>query len=177
MAVPQTFLAYAPRGAGLMCAVAYIEVGQDVYGWYIGHKEGAFPCAYFKLEDFFSTAGNTFLATDWCDIYAGWKFNYASSQPKFDKAVPVDQDIIHKLVKLQDDFVGEWLFFSDDPGTQREIEAYRHSELPLQTVNIKTARLNRLNKDQPVWKYYSKEFETKILDYLMRRWPLEYGRE
>lgn len=74
MNTPQTFFAFTPRGAGLLCAVVYIEAEKDVYGWWIGHSEGDYPSAFFKLENFFSAQMTSFFATEGTDLYDGWKF-------------------------------------------------------------------------------------------------------
>jgi hypothetical protein len=57
------------------------------------------------------------------------------------------------------------------------VEAYRHQDLPVLGVNIKSRRLNKLDKSDVVWTYRSKNFDQDVLDYLMARWPLEYGKE
>ena len=36
MRSPNVFLAYAPRGVGLRCAVAYFGAGRDAFGWFTG---------------------------------------------------------------------------------------------------------------------------------------------
>ena len=39
MTQPECFIAYAPRGGGLLCAVTYFAHGDDVAGWYVGLKD------------------------------------------------------------------------------------------------------------------------------------------
>ena len=34
----ECFLAYAPRGAGLLCAVTYVSTEPDIVGWFVGAK-------------------------------------------------------------------------------------------------------------------------------------------
>jgi hypothetical protein len=177
MANPMVYLAYAPRGAGLLAAVVYVAVGEDVYGWWTGASNSDFPAAYFRLEDFFSVSGTTFHASRGSDLYGGWAFNYSSSTPELDKAVPVEQDMAHELERMQDAFWAEWLFFSEDKGAAAEIAAYASSELPLQTVNIKTSKLNKLNKDDVIWTYASTGIDLDIIDYMRARWPLDYRIE
>ena len=40
MSQPHAHLAYAPRGAGLLYAVMWIAISDDIYGWFIGSKDG-----------------------------------------------------------------------------------------------------------------------------------------
>ena len=58
--MPRQFIAYAPYGVGLMCALIYFERGADVYGWWIGARDAEWHTAYFKLEDFFTTRPTRF---------------------------------------------------------------------------------------------------------------------
>lgn len=178
MKIPQTFFAFAPRGAGLMCAVVYIEAGKDVYGWWIGHSDGDYPPAFFKLENFFSTQTTSFFATEGSDPYGGWKFDYSSGKPKrIDPPLPVEEDMCHELERLQGEFHAEWLFFDGEEGSEVEVEAYRHQDLPVLGVNIKSRKLTKLDKSDVVWTCWSRDFDRDILDYLTARWPLEYGKE
>jgi len=50
----ECFLAYAPRGAGLLCAVTYVSGKPDIVGWFVGAKGRSYPSAYFRVENFFS---------------------------------------------------------------------------------------------------------------------------
>jgi hypothetical protein len=177
MAVPQTYFAYAPRGAGLMCAVVYIEAGKDVYGWWIGHQDGSFPSAFFKLGNFFSTVATSFIATEGSDLYGGWNIDYSTGRLKLiDPPFPVEEDMSHELERLQDEFAAEWLFFEDAEGIKEEVDAYHSQDLPVLGVNIKSRKLNKLDKNDVVWTHWSKDFDREILDYLTARWPLEYGK-
>ena len=45
----ECFLAYAPRGAGLLCAVTYVSGEPDIVGWFVGAKGGSYPSAYFRV--------------------------------------------------------------------------------------------------------------------------------
>lgn len=178
MNTPQTFFAYTPRGAGLLCAVVCIEAGKDVYGWWIGYSDGDYPSAFFKLENFFSTRMTSFFATEGADLYGGWKFDYSAGKPeRIDPPLPVEEDMCHELERLQGEFGAEWLFFDGDEGIEGEVETYRNQDLPVLAVNIKSRKLNKLDKSDVVWTYGSKDFDRDILDYLMARWPLEYGKE
>jgi hypothetical protein len=176
MVTPQSYLAYTPRGAGLMCAVVCVEAEKDVYGWWIGFMEGRFPSAFFRLENFFSSRDTRFFATQGSDIYGGWKFDYSSSRPEITPPIPVAEQMCHELDRMQDVFAAEWLFFEGDQGIEDEMEYYGRNDLPLQEVNIRSKRLNKMDKGDVVWRYLSKDLDLGIIDYMMPRWPLEYGK-
>lgn len=159
-----------------MCTVVYIEVEKDVCGWWIGYHDAHFPSAFFKLENFYSTENPTFLATEGTDIYGGWKLNFSSSQPKIDKPVMVEENLCHKLDQLQDAYAAEWMFFSTDPNNEAEMAAYHQNELPVQDANIKFKKLNKLNKDDVIWTYASNDLDMRVIEYMMPRWPLDYGK-
>jgi hypothetical protein len=174
---PEVYIAYAPRGPGLECAVTYFVQGDDVYGWWIGFQDYAFPSAFFKLENFFSPGETTFYATDGSDIYGGWRYQYSRAQPKLDEPLAADDEICHKLDQLQDAFTNEWLWVKGDPDSAEESAAYSQDEIAVQDVNVKHRRLGKLSKDSAVWTFESHGLNLDILDYLATHWPLEYGRE
>jgi hypothetical protein len=174
---PEAYLAYAPRGAGLQCAVTYFIEGDDVYGWWIGFKDYAYPSAFFKLEDFFADADTAFYATEGSDVYGGWRYQYTRRHPQLDKPVPIDDDICHQLDQLQDAFTNEWLWLREDADSAVESAAYARDELAVEQVNLKHRKLGKLKKDGPVWTYESHGLDLHILEYLSARWPLDYGKE
>lgn len=171
---PQAFLAFAPRGAGVLCALFYFVDGRDVFGWFSGAVDSAHRSAFFQLESFYSRDVSAFLATEDSDIQGGWRFDYARSEPQLDKPLPVRQDVLPELDRLQGAFVSEWLFFPADPAAAREVETYRTMELPLCDVAIKPQVLNRMSKGAALWRYLSHDFDMHVLDYLLPRWPLDF---
>lgn len=175
MTTPQTYIAFTPRGAGLLCAVTYIEIDNHVFGWWIGYHDAAFPSAFFKLENFFSLEDPAFYATEGLDIYEGWKFNYSLSEPKLEMAISIEEDLCHQLNQLQNAFIAEWLFFDTDEDIE-ETKAYHQNELPVQNVNIKYKKLNKLNQKDVIWTYASNDLSLNIIEYMVPRWPLDYGK-
>jgi len=174
---PEAYIAYAPRGPGLECAVTYFVQGDDVYGWWIGFKDYAYPSAFFKLERFFADADTIFYSTDGSDVYGGWRYQYSRDHPKLEKPVPIDDEVCHKLDQLQDAFANEWLWLKGDADSAEESAAYARDELAVEDVNLKHRRLGKLKKDAPVWTYESHGLNLDILEYLSTRWPLDYGKE
>lgn len=171
---PQVFLAFTPRGVGLLCALFYLEQERDVCGWFAGAVDFQHRAAFFELENFFSPQVTAFFATEGNDIQGGWRFDYSKSEPVLDEPLAVRQDLVLALDHLQDAFDNEWLFFRDDPGALQHLEAYRELELPVGEVNIKPRRLNRLQKGAAIWRHLSGGFDRNVLDYMMPRWPLDY---
>jgi len=175
--IPQCFLAYAPRGAGLLCALVYYVSGRDVYGWWTGCRGYESLSAYFKLENFYSFDNTVFTATEGSDIYGGWRYLYSKSEPKLEEPIAVEEDATHKLDQLQEAFAREWLWFRGDKDAMAEQAEYERAELAVQNANIQYRRLNKLNKEQAVWTFRSHEFDQAVLDYLGPRWPLDYGKD
>ncbi|HET7597212.1 MAG TPA: hypothetical protein VFK15_09795 [Burkholderiales bacterium] len=171
---PQSFIAYAPRGFGLLCALVYAAHGNDVDGWWIGPVDGAYRPSYFELADYFSPHETAFYTTRGGDLYGGWVCNYDARYPDLEAPIPVDEALVHALERMQFVFAQEWLTFSEDGDADAEAALYRNAELAHQEVNVKFRKLNRLAKDQPVWIYRSARLDGHLLRRLARNWPLQY---
>lgn len=176
MTTTQNYIALAPHGVGLMCAVVYFEHGADVVGWWLGARGYEYHSVYFKIENFFSTKPTRFYVTDGMDLYGGWTLLYSARDPVLDKPVPVEGAVSHELNRVQGMFAAEWLFFADDADAAAEREAYEKFPLPLQHVNVRSMRLNRFDESQPVWIYRSHDCDLDVIDYLQQYWPLDYRR-
>ena len=173
MTQPHAHLAYAPRGAGLLYAVMWIAVGDDVYGWFIGSKDGETLASYFMLQDYFAARDTGFFRSlqddvvgDWVDVRGDGEFPLAH--------VPVPEPVRHELNRLQDQFVRHWLFFDDDPAAVHEAAALRARELPVRHVNIRESRLDKLRTAPAVWRHDASEADINVLIYLSKRWPLDF---
>lgn len=160
METPEIFLAYAPRGAGLRCALAYLSSAHDVYGWFTGPRhDTSIASCYFLLEEFYLPAATRYEAVDQSDLHSHW---------------PLDETRRHALAAMQEAFAREWLCYRDDPHIAAELEAYADAELASGELNLRFARLEKLSKLQPNWTFYSPRFERSVLRQLAKRWPLEY---
>ena len=163
LATPQVFLAYAPRGEGLRCALAYLANGNDVYGWYTGpNGPDSLASLYFVLEDYHSKHEPRYAAAEALDLHAGWL---------------LDGKRCHELAELQEAFVAEWLFYRSDPRAAKEVEAYDRAQLALGEVNVRFEKLNKFSRLQPNWTHYSPGFEHGVLRVLGKRWPLQCRSE
>jgi hypothetical protein len=157
---PEIFIAYAPRGAGLRCALACLEDGHDVYGWYGGPRhDTSVASRYFLLENFHANARTSYEDVDESDLHSGWSLAEARR---------------HELAAMQDAFAHEWLFYRNEPRATAELMAYCEAELAAGELNLRFDKLARLSKLQPNWTYYSPRFERRVLRALSRYWPLEY---
>jgi len=176
MATAQVHLAYTPRGVGLACALAYMKKDPDVCGWWLGARGAETLSAYFRLEAFYTTGRTVLYVTANSDLYGGWRNDLTSGRPQQIDPLPVDSDLAHELEEMQDAFAAEWLSFPESPRAAQEERAYHDAELAHGAVNLRFARLNKLDKRGPVWVYYSRGFEAAVLEFLAKRWPLDYGK-
>jgi hypothetical protein len=176
MKTPQSYLAYAPYGVGLMCALVYFERDADVYGWWTGARDSDYSSAYFRLENYYSTKPTRFYASDGMDLWGGWKYLYTAREPALDKPLAVDSDAARELDRVQGVFAAEWLVYEDDPAAGAEREEYARMGLALGHVALRAKRLGRLEQSGAVWIYRSHDFDLGVLEFLQRYWPLDYRR-
>lgn len=169
----ECYLAYTPRGAGLLSAVCYFALNENIYGWYTGAQSNSFPASFFLVERFYSMHATAFYRTLESDVYGTWVLEFPPLQQRLDRPVPVPENLCHQMTQMQIAFSREWLFYCDDPTAASEIEAFRHMQLPLQLVNIKSKRLNKLTRDEPVWIYASPNLDVNVIEHLRDNWPLD----
>ena len=160
MPTPDVFLAYAPRGSGLRCAIAYLAAGPDAYGWFTGPRDDtSIASRYFLLEDLYTVAAARYHAVEPEALHNHWALDEARR---------------HQVAKMQDVFSREWLFYRNEPRVASELAAYAEAELAAGEVNVRFARLAKFSTLQPNWTYYSPRFERTVLRHLAKHWPLEY---
>ena len=160
MRTPEIFIVYAPRGAGLRCAVAYLSAERDAYGWFAGPRPDAtVASAFFVLEDFYTSRETRYDAVAQADLHTAWALDEARR---------------HELSRMQEAFAREWLFHRDAPLAAAQLQAYAQAELAAGELNVRFERLPKFSTQQPNWTFYSPHAERPVLQYLARRWPLEY---
>jgi len=162
MRTPRVFLAYAPRGVGLRCAVACLPSGHDVIGWFTGARDGQYAAAYFVLENFYTQWTTRYIAVDAGDLHSGWTR---------------DEAMCRELAALQEAVSREWLVYRSDPAARADFDAYANAELAAGEVGIRFERLSKLSTLQPNWTYYSPDFERGVLKCLSEHWLLDYRGE
>jgi len=173
MVEPQTFLLYAPRGPGIMCALFYYVSHRDILGWYVGSSDGEFPARYFMLEHYFDPSDTRFLVSSESDLRGPWLSRSRSAESPLSEC-PVPEPLRDELARMQHAFVRQWLFFADDREAAGDIKAYGERELSVQPVNIQANRLAKLHTGAALWRYTSHGFDRKVLDYLMEHWSLDH---
>ena len=160
MKTPNLFIAYAPRGAGLRCALAYLASEHDVYGWFTGPcADGGIAAEYFLLEDFYSNRPARYEAVESTALHSRWSLDEARR---------------HELAAMQEAFAREWLVYRDDARAAAEVASYAKAELAAGEVGLRFERLAKLSTLQPNWTWYSPRCERSVLRHLAKRWPLEY---
>lgn len=159
MQTPRTFIAFAPRGGGLRCALAYIPAGDDVIGWYVGRTERGMDSAYFLLENYYGRAPSRFVAVPETALHSQW----------------IDDDAAHALAEVRELLVNEWLFHADEVGAELQLAAYAKKGLHAGDLNVRVDKLWRLDRGQPNWTFYSRQFEHGVLDALSKRWALDFS--
>jgi hypothetical protein len=170
----EVYIAYAPRGPGVMCALMYVEIKRSVYGWYVGARGAEFPSQFFILEDYYSDSKiRLYLSTE-NDIYGLWVQRQAALDAPVGRPAPIAEDLTHELVREQDAFVREWLFFAGEPSAKRDESAYASHDLAVQPCNIRADRLNKLNAIDLIWWYASTNCNLNMVRTLSRRWSLDY---
>jgi hypothetical protein len=168
-------LGYTPRGAGLLYAVLWLAHGNDVFGWYIGSKDGEQQAAYFMLQGYYSKSETHFLRSAQDDMYGPWV--EAGPAGEWPVALPVPEPLRHELVRLQDQFIRHWLFFGDDPAARAEAEALQARELAVRGVNVRPARLGKFRTPAAVWRFDAPGADLGVLIELSKRWPLDHRVE
>jgi len=177
MIEPKTYLAYAPRGPGVMCALLYVVDGEDVYGWYTGAQGAEYSASYFMLDGYYARRQTTFFRSRENDVYGAWLQHLNGVEKPIDPPSPVPETLRHELERMQDVFVREWLFHADAPGTQMDADIYHARDLPVQPVNVRARRLNKLATGYPVWTYASADCDTGVVETLGKYWELDYRLE
>ncbi|HYL25325.1 MAG TPA: hypothetical protein VEV21_13115 [Burkholderiales bacterium] len=156
---PQVFVAYAPQGPGLRCAMFYVAAGDDLWGWFTGPQGTLLITDYFRVAGFHALREPRYAVVDIAGLHCGWA---------------EDQAMCGELARLQEQFARDWLFYRSAKGARAELAAYERSGLATGEVNLRFARLASLARTAPDWTYCSAAFEPAVLNWLGERWPLDY---
>ncbi|MFZ5542210.1 MAG: hypothetical protein ACOZJZ_01540 [Pseudomonadota bacterium] len=173
MIEPKVHLAFAPRGAGLLYGVLWFADGKDVYGWYIGSRDGVPEASFFMLPAFYTGRPVALYRTVLDDVYGPWVETTDAPRETALPHTPVPEPLCHELGRLQDEFVRHWLFFDDDPDAAAQAAIYAARELPVRHANIRAERLQKLHTAPAVWHYDTPGADRKVLLALSQRWPLD----
>jgi hypothetical protein len=174
MIEPHVYLAFAPRGPGVMCALLYVEVKDSVYGWYVGAHGAEIVSQFFILEDYYSRAKTRLYLSVEDDVYGPWIQREAALDIPIGRPAPLPEELTHELERAQDAFIHEWLFYAEEVAVAVHASAYAAHDLPVQAVNIRADRLNKLDAGDVVWTYASPGCNLNMVRALSKRWPLDY---
>ena len=176
MIEPQAHLAYASRGAGVLCAAFWFVQQDDVYGWFTGAKGHEHPACFFMLEGYYARCETRCFISAANDVYGAWCQALIHSDSRRIEPSPLPSSFGPELDRLQDAFVREWLFFEADAPVN-EAAALASRGLPLTPVNIRASRFDKLCREGPVWTYLTPGADIRIAGFLSRRWELDYVLE
>jgi hypothetical protein len=128
------------------------------------------------LENFYSVHATSFYRTHESDVYGDWFVEFPPLEQQLDRPVPVPEDMCHELERAQSVFAEEWLVYRNDTDASQLLAGYRERELPVQSVNIKPDKLNKLDTRDVVWTYASPDVDLNVIDFLCADWQLDYKR-
>lgn len=164
---PHTVLRFSNTAPGHLEAVFFLSELKDVYGWYAEAEGERQRAAFFMLENFYSERTPLFYRSVQDDVYGDW----VRDLPYYDKVrCPVPEPLRHELERLQSNFVDEWLFFPDDPAALAEARVFAERGLPIQSINIKSRRLSRMERVHGDWVYATAPADRPMLDFLEDQW-------
>lgn len=180
MIEPRAFLAAEPDGRGVRVAMFYFPSGSDVGGWFAGATGSGFAARFFWLDRFYDGDGTQVFISAADDVHGDWlavSLDHGRAVARaIDPPLPVSEDAARELDRIQDFFAREWLFFAEDPEAGADVVAYRELGLPVHAVNIRAKRLGRLQPANGARIERTLDFDLQVIDYLQRRWPLDYRR-
>ncbi|MCX8005264.1 MAG: hypothetical protein N2688_09960 [Burkholderiaceae bacterium] len=174
MIEPHVHIAYAPRGAGLLCALFWFTQHGHVYGWYTGARGRDYQASYFVLEHYYSARETVFYRSVDNDVRGRWVRVARGGEAPLADAGPVPEELTHELARLQDAFVREWLLYRGD-AREADLAALQSQALPILDVNVRPQRLERLHKIDLLWTYSTPGADLNIVAYLGERWSLNYA--
>lgn len=141
-----------------------------MYGWYSHAEKSDFSAAFFMLENFYVDRPSTLYRSVEDDVYGPWTSDSSSSGTEI--RCPLPEPVRHELERIQSHFVDEWLFFENDPSALQELLAYARHRLLIHTVNVKSRKLNRLEKNNPNWEHKTPGIDSNLMDFVQKYWRI-----
>ena len=174
---PGVHIAYAPRGAGVLCAMFWLEQRNDLFGWFTGAQGHEHPAAFFMLAGYHSTPNPTCYRSAESDVYGGWLVMSRAAERPIDPPSPLPDAVGHELERLRYAFVREWLVYDDAATDPAELERLHDLGLPVLDLNVRPSKVTKLHTDAAVWTYTSPGTHLDHVRFLATRWPLDYRPE
>ncbi|MCS6945256.1 MAG: hypothetical protein RMK97_07580 [Sutterellaceae bacterium] len=174
MIEPQVHIAYAPRGAGLLCAMFWFTQHGHVYGWYTGARGRDYQASYFVLEQFEAARETVFYRSVGNDLRGRWVRVTRGGESPLANVRPVPEALAHELAQLQEAFARHWLLYRSE-AQEADIAALQAQALPLLDINVHPQRLAQLHKVDPLWTYSTPGADLRLVAYLGKCWSLNYA--
>ena len=166
----KAYVSCSPGKPGNIFALFYCESGADVYGWHIETHNMYFSAAFFMIESFYSERPVHLYRSIQDDVYSPWTIDYPPTRDHI--RCPVPEPASHELERMQWFFVEDWLFFREDPDIESELQAYGTQRLPVYEVNIRSRRLQRLEKRGENLVYMPQGVDANIVQLVRKYWRL-----
>lgn len=168
-----SYLATAPRAAGVVTALFYAVVGESACGWYTGVNELQLAAAFFALEQYYSTQETAYCRSVSGDLRGRWIVETAPLTT--DIRCPLTEPVCHELSRLQSDFVREWIWYAADPRDSAEVDAYRKLGWSPRSINVRATQLTRFERSRPVWVYTSPGTDLNLVLAVKKHWLSDSG--
>jgi hypothetical protein len=166
-----SYLACAPRDAGVTAALFYVPRGTNVRGWLAGGEGARRAAAFFVVEGYYSADAARFCRSVEDDVRGRW---IEQTEPVTTEIrCPIPEAERAEVSRLQSAFVREWFFDPGDPQESDEVAAYRKLGFPLRPVNVRSTQLHRFDQHRPVWVHASLGIDFNLVLYLKKRLPLD----
>jgi hypothetical protein len=166
-----SYLACAPREKGVTAALFYVPRGENVCGWLASGESAGCAAAFFAVEGYYSALGARFCRSVEDDLRGRWIEQTAPVTTDIRRPIP-EADCA-ELSRLQAAFIREWLFYPGDTQDGDEVAAYRKLELPVRSVNVRSAQFHRFDQHRPVWVHASPGIDFNLVLYLKKHLPLD----
>jgi len=169
-----SYLATAPRAAGVVSALFYAVLGENACGWYTGSGEFGITSAFFALEQYYATQPTVYCRSASGDLRGAWIVETAPITT--DIRCPLDEPVCHELARLQSEFVREWIWYAGEPGNGEESEAYRKLGLSPRPINIRASQLQRFDRSRAAWVYMTPGTDLNLVLAVKKHWLSDSGK-
>jgi hypothetical protein len=169
-----SYLATAPRAAGVTSALFYAVLGENVCGWCTGVPDMQVATAFFALEQYYSTHETVYCRSTDGDLRGSWIVDTAPVTT--DIRCPLTEPVCRELSHLQSEFVREWIWYSGDPGSAEETDAYRKLGFSPRPINVRASQLHRFDCSRQVWVYMSPGTDLNLVLAIKKHWLSDSGQ-
>lgn len=169
-----SYLATAPRAAGVASALFYAVLGENVCGWCTGVPDMQVTTAFFALEQYYSTQETVYCRSAGGDLRGGWIMDTAPITT--DIRCPLAEPVCHELAHLQSEFVREWIWYVGDPRSGEEVDAYGKLGFSPRAINVRASQLPRFDHSRQTWVYMSPGTDLNLVLAIKKHWLSDSGQ-